>query len=144
MARDPSFARAWAALADAYLLVVPYAGGTPAITWEKAKAAANKALALDSRSAEAYTALGYGWMIYGWDWKLSEENFRRAIAADSNYATGHHWYGDFLVGRGRLEHRLQHLERLRGLAVTQQRLRQQLARHRRLWRQLDELAEVAL
>src|SRR5439155_15528870 len=60
VARDATFARACAALADAYLLVVPYAGGSPADTWRKAEAAARKALALDSTSAEAYTSLGYG------------------------------------------------------------------------------------
>ena len=102
VARDPTFARAWAALADAYLLVVPYAGGSPAETWRKAQDAAGRALALDSRSAEAYTSLAYGNTIYGWNWSAAEENFRRALAADPNYATGHHWYADFLAGRGRL------------------------------------------
>src|SRR5439155_20828965 len=103
--REPGFARAWAGLADAYILVVPFAGaagGSGADTWRKAQAAAGKALALDSTSAEAYTALGYGNMIYAWDFPAAEENFRRAIAADANYATGHQWYGDFLASRGRL------------------------------------------
>jgi len=111
VARDATFARAWAALADAYLLVVPYAGGSPADTWRKAEAAARKALALDSTSAEAYTSLGYGNMIYAWNWPAAEENFKRAIAADPNYATGHHWYGDFLAGRGRLPESLAEMSR---------------------------------
>ena len=102
VARDSSFARAWAALADAYILVVPYAGVPAADGWPKAVRAARRALALDSTSAEAYTALAYGNMIYAWDWRAAEENFRRAIAAEPDYATGHHWYGDFLAGRGRL------------------------------------------
>ncbi|HYR32166.1 MAG TPA: protein kinase [Gemmatimonadales bacterium] len=101
VARDSTFARAWAALADAYILVVPYGGGSPAQGWRNAQAAARKALALDSTSAEAYTSLAYGSMIYAWDWRAAEENFQRAIAADPNYPTGHHWYGDFLAGRGR-------------------------------------------
>ncbi|HKT59064.1 MAG TPA: protein kinase [Gemmatimonadales bacterium] len=102
VARDSSFARAWAALADAYLLEVPYAGGSPVEGWAKAEHAARMALALDSTSAEAYTALGYGNMIYAWNWSEAEKNLRRAIAANPNYPTGHHWYGDFLAGRGRL------------------------------------------
>jgi eukaryotic-like serine/threonine-protein kinase len=102
VARDSTFARAWSALAAAYDLLVPYAGGSPADGWRKAQAAANKALALDSTSAEAYTALAWGNMIYAWNWAVAEENFKRAIAADPNYATGHHWYADFLAGRGRL------------------------------------------
>lgn len=101
-ARDSSFARAWAALADAYILEYPYGGGGSfGGNWEAARAAAHRALALDPTSAEAYTALGYGSMVYAWDWAAAEANFRRAIAADPNYAVGHHWYGDFLAGRGR-------------------------------------------
>jgi len=111
VARDPKFVRAWSALAQAYLLVVPYAGGVPMDTWRKAEAAARNALALDSTSAEAYAALGYGSMIYAWDFAAAEENFRRAIAADSNDATAHHWYGDFLAGRGRLEECLAEMTR---------------------------------
>ncbi|HEY7681661.1 MAG TPA: protein kinase, partial [Gemmatimonadales bacterium] len=72
--RDSTFARAWAALADAYILVVPYAGGSPADTWRKAQRAAGTALALDSTSAEAYTSLGYGNMIYAWNWPAAEQN----------------------------------------------------------------------
>ncbi|HEX5387710.1 MAG TPA: protein kinase [Gemmatimonadales bacterium] len=111
VARDSSFGRAWAALADADLLVVPFAGvGTPAESWRKAQAAAERALALDSGSAEAYTALGYGNFVYAWNWDNAERNFRRAIAADPNYATGHHWYGDFLIGRGRLREALAQMQ----------------------------------
>ncbi len=102
VARDSSFARAWAALAASYILSVPYSGGVPAEAWPKAQAAANRALALDRNSAEAYNSLGYGYMIYAWDWRNAERSFQKAIAADPNYANAHHWYGDFLAGRGRL------------------------------------------
>jgi serine/threonine-protein kinase len=111
VARDSSFSHAWAALAEAYLLEVPYAGGSPAEGWRNAQTAARRALALDSTSAEAYTALAYGNTIYGWNWAEAEENFQRAIAADPAYPTGHHWYGDFLAGRGRLDESLREMER---------------------------------
>jgi eukaryotic-like serine/threonine-protein kinase len=104
VALDSNFARAWAALAEAYVLVVPFSGsGSSADTWRKAQAAAVRALALDSTSAAAYTALAYGNMIYAFEWRTAESDFQRAIAADPTYATAHHWYGDFLAGRGRLE-----------------------------------------
>jgi tetratricopeptide (TPR) repeat protein len=90
---------------------VPYAGASRETTWPKARAAAEKALALDSTLAEAHTALAYGTMIYGWDWHAAEASFRRAIAANPNYATGHHWYADFLAGRGRLEESLSEMQR---------------------------------
>ncbi|MGE5688759.1 MAG: protein kinase domain-containing protein [Gemmatimonadota bacterium] len=122
VARDSTFARAWAALADAYLLVVPYAGGSPADTWRKAQAAAGKALALDSTSAEAYTSLAYGNTIYAWNWPAAEQNFRRAIAANPNYANGHHWYGDFLAGRGRLAESMAEMSRAHQLDPLAQQI----------------------
>jgi eukaryotic-like serine/threonine-protein kinase len=103
VARDSGFARAWAALADSYILVVPYAGLSPTEYWPRAKAAAQRALQLDSTSAEAYTSLAYGTMLYDWNWRVAEESFGKAIAANPNYATAHHWYADFLAGRGRLK-----------------------------------------
>jgi serine/threonine-protein kinase len=115
VARDSGFARAYAALADAYILLVPYAGASREATWPKARAAAEKALALDSMLAEAHTSLAYGTMIYEWDWPAAEASFRRAIAANPNYATGHHWYADFLAGRGRLEESLREMQRAHAL-----------------------------
>ena len=112
VALDSSFARAWAALAEAYVLVVPFSGGgSSADTWRKTQDAAARALALDSTSAAAYAALGYGNMIYAFDWPTADRDFQRAIAADPTYATAHHWYGDFLAGRGRLEESLTEMTR---------------------------------
>jgi serine/threonine protein kinase/tetratricopeptide (TPR) repeat protein len=106
VARDPGFALAWAALADAYVLVIPYSGAPQAETWPKARAAAERALALDSTSGEAHTALAYGTMIYDWDWAAAEKEFRQAITVDPTYPTGHQWYGDFLWSQGRLDEAL--------------------------------------
>jgi serine/threonine protein kinase/Tfp pilus assembly protein PilF len=111
IALDSSFARAWAALSDAYILVVPYAGLSPKEMWPKAKAAATRALRLDSTSAEAHTSLAYGTMLYEWAWNAAEASFRRAIMANPNYATAHHWYADFLAGRGRLDESLREMRR---------------------------------
>ncbi|MGH7594405.1 MAG: tetratricopeptide repeat protein [Gemmatimonadales bacterium] len=112
VARDSAFSAAWATLAEAYILLVPFTGaGSSTDSWRKAQAAATKALVLDGQSADAYTALGYGNMIYAWNWPTAEGNLKRAIAADSSYATGHQWYGDFLAGRGRLAESLGEMSR---------------------------------
>jgi serine/threonine-protein kinase len=115
VARDSGFSRAWAGLADTYVLLPVYSSMRPAAAWPRAKAAALKAIALDSSSAEAYTSLAYGTMLYEWDWAASERAFRRAIAADSTYPTAHQWYGDFLAGRGRLEEALTQMGRAQEL-----------------------------
>jgi eukaryotic-like serine/threonine-protein kinase len=113
--RDPSFARAWAALADAYLAAPLYTGAAPSVVWPRARDAIHRALALDPSLAEAHTALAYGTMLYEWDWELAEEEFRRAIASNASYATAHHWYADFLAGRGRLDEALREMRRARDL-----------------------------
>ena len=111
IARDSAFARAHAGLADAYLNLPMYSDTPPAVAWPKAKAAATAALALDSSLADAHTSLAYGTAIYEWDWVSAESSFRRAIEADPSYANAHHWYGDFLAGRGRLAESLDEMRR---------------------------------
>ncbi len=114
-ARDSMLSRAWAGIADAYVLLPVYSSLSPVTTWPRAKAAALRAIALDSASAEAWTAFAYGTMLYEWDWATSEAAFKRAIAADSTYPTAHHWYADFLTGRGRQEEAL--IQMTRALAL---------------------------
>jgi serine/threonine-protein kinase len=115
LARDSGMARAWAGLADAKLLLPLYSGVDPAVAWPQAKAAALRAIALDSSSAEAYASLAYGTMLNEWDWGGAERAFQKAIAVDSTYPTAHHWYADFLAGRGRLEEALTQIARARQL-----------------------------
>jgi len=49
-------------------------------------------------------------MIHDWDWEAAEASFRRAIAADPSYPTGHQWYADFLWARGRLDEALEEMK----------------------------------
>jgi len=115
VARDSAFALAWSALADAYVLAIPYAGAPRAIDWPKARAAVAKALTLDSTLGEAHTALAYGTMIYDWDWPAAEASFQRAITVAPAYPTGHQWYGDFLWSQGRLQEALEQMEQAQRL-----------------------------
>jgi eukaryotic-like serine/threonine-protein kinase len=111
VARDSGFARAWAGLADANVLLPLYTGTSPTAAWARAKAAGQRAIALGAGLAEAHTALAYGTMLYEWNWAEAERQFQRAIAADPNYPTARQWYGDFLIGRGRLEESLREMQR---------------------------------
>jgi len=98
---DSTFARAWAGVADAYLLLPNYTNAPQAPSWARAKHAATRALTLDPDLADALTSMAYGTMTFEWDWQKAETGFRAAIAANPNYPIAHHWYGDFLAGRGR-------------------------------------------
>ncbi len=92
IAKDPSFALAYAGLADSDVLL-SFADGDPSAG---AKAAALKALALDDNLAEAHTSLA-AVDILDWNWKEAEKEFQRALALNPNYATAHHWYGDLYL-----------------------------------------------
>jgi eukaryotic-like serine/threonine-protein kinase len=111
VAHDPGFARAWAGLADACLTAPVYAGAAPGEAWPRAREAIERALAIDPALVEAHTSLAYGTMLYEWDWVSAEASFRRAMELNPAYAPAHHWYADFLAGRGRLEEALREMTR---------------------------------
>jgi serine/threonine-protein kinase len=115
IARDSGYAQAYAGLADAYVLLPIYGPVRPGEAFAKAGAAAERALALDGTLAEAHTALAEARMLGDYDWAGAEREFRRAIALDPNYATAHHWYGDYLGAVGRLDDGVAELERARAL-----------------------------
>jgi TolB-like protein/DNA-binding winged helix-turn-helix (wHTH) protein/Tfp pilus assembly protein PilF len=100
---DPNFAPSYAGLADCYQVMVNLNQIPPEDGFARAKAAAEKALELDGSLAEAYTSLASIKGDHEWDWQGAESGYKRAIELDPNYATAHHWYGDFLAGMGRFE-----------------------------------------
>src|SRR5688572_10391757 len=112
--RDPTFARAYAGLADA-LGLLPIYGTTPADSaFPLARKAAERALALDSTLAEAHTTLGLILKSTG-EWEPAAIEFRKGLALDSTYATGHQWYAEVLIITGRVREAVAELERARDL-----------------------------
>jgi serine/threonine-protein kinase len=112
--RDPTFARAYAGLADA-LGLLPIYGTTPADSaFPLARRAAEKALALDSSLAEAHTTLGLILKSTG-EWEPAAMELRRGIALDTTYATAHQWYAEVLIITGRVREAVTELERAREL-----------------------------
>lgn len=100
---DPAYALAYSGLADSYNLLTIFSGVSPHDAYPKAKAAAAKALEIDPTLAEAHNSMAYARMRYDWDWKGAEEEFKRALDLNPNYATAHHWYGEYLLHVGRME-----------------------------------------
>ena len=94
IAHDPTYALAYAGLAEAYVILPFYTATAPQDALPKAKTAALKALELDDKLAEAHTALAFLLCIGDFDMAGSTSEFQRAIALNPNYATAHHWYGN--------------------------------------------------
>jgi serine/threonine protein kinase/tetratricopeptide (TPR) repeat protein len=101
-ARDPTYARAYAGLADAYVLLA-FFHWPPQKALPHAKAAARKALALDSTLADAHASLGQILSVFEWDWKSAEQHFKRAIALDPENAIARQFYAICLQDQGRFD-----------------------------------------
>ncbi len=101
---DPSYANAYAGLAQSYVLIPLFGAGMPRDFFPKASAAARRAIELDETSAEGHAALGNLYCMNDFNPPASEKEFQRAIALDPNYATAHHWFSNsLLVTMGRFD-----------------------------------------
>ena len=108
--RDPTYAKAHAGLAGAYV-ILGYLGYVPGdAAFPKGKAAALQAIALDHTSGEAYAALG---VALEWErqWTAAEAAFLRALEYAPDYGTGHQWYALLLTIHGRREEAVMHARR---------------------------------
>ena len=70
-----------------------------------------KALEIDNTIAEAYPSSGFIKMGIDYDWKGAEKELRRAIELSPGNAKAHHWYGWYLIYRGRFEEAIKEIKR---------------------------------
>jgi serine/threonine-protein kinase len=110
IARDSSFARAWAGLGIALTAMTIYTNTPAQDVLPRALQAAERAAQLDPSLAEAYLAMGNA-HLYGFRWAEAEEAYRRSIARDSTLALSRLWYGRFLAAHGRIDEALEQLQR---------------------------------
>ena len=113
--RDPEYARAWAGLADTYILQSIYNEAPPATALPLAREAATKALAIDDTLAEAHTSLAYFEMNFGSDLGKAAAEFERAIELNPSYATAHQWYSRCLVEMQRYDDAIREIRRAEAL-----------------------------
>lgn len=112
---DPLYALAYAGLADSYNLLGIYGDARPKEIFPKAKAAAARALEIDDTLAEAHTSLAFILYRFDWNWHAAEREFQRALALKPDYPTTHHWYGNYLMSRCRLDKALEEMVRAQQL-----------------------------
>ena len=98
---DPTYAPAYAGMADCYGSLGYASYVSPEDSFPRAKAAANKALELDPNLAEAHASLGFALMYYDWDFRAAENEFRRAIELNPSYEIAHQWYAYLLTAMER-------------------------------------------
>jgi serine/threonine-protein kinase len=115
VARDSTYALAWAGLADAYNLGVPFGAILPGEALPRAKAAALRALALDSTLAEVHTSLGFIAMFIARDWAEAERRLNRAVELNPSYVQGRLFRAWLFMLTGRRALALNEIERARAL-----------------------------
>jgi TolB-like protein/Tfp pilus assembly protein PilF len=103
VARDGNYAPAYAGLADTYALLGSsgYGAIPPREAMPRARAAAERALALDGTLASARTSLAFVRQHYDWDFAAAETDYRRALELAPGYAPAHQWYAGLLAEQGR-------------------------------------------
>jgi TolB-like protein/Tfp pilus assembly protein PilF len=108
--RDPGFAKAWAALAQAravgfYYLVVPMKQSL-----EGAESAVRKALTIDDSLGVAHSALA-DVLRDRYDWLGAEAEYRRALELSPGEAETHNQYSQMLLRVAHLDAALEHANR---------------------------------
>ena len=116
IARDPNFAKAYAAMAFSYDMLADFGYLPPDEGFPKVKENAHRALELDATTAEAYTALAIAATYHDYDWVRANEGFQRALELNPSSAVTHDWYGIiYLSPMGRHDEAIAHGRRAKEL-----------------------------
>jgi serine/threonine-protein kinase len=94
--RDPANAFAYAALAEGYA-TIGHSPTSPPDAWQRARAAAERALTLNPDLADAHSVLARVKMYYDYDWAGSEREFKRTFELNPSHAFAHFHYSWFLT-----------------------------------------------
>jgi TolB-like protein len=112
---DPTYAAAYAGLADCYNMLVNYSVLPGEEAFPKAKEAAEKALELDGDLAEAHAARAFIYFIWEWNWVEAGREYRRAIELKPNYSPAIQWYSSLLAAIGQTNEAIVEAKRARDL-----------------------------
>ncbi len=106
---DPGYALAYAELSVCLNIPNYYGIVDPRQVSPKARAAAMKALELDSTLAEAHEALASSNLL-DFDWASAEQEFKRSLELNPNYSLAHFHYAIALASLGRFKEALNEVQ----------------------------------
>jgi len=144
VSEDPKYAMAYATLGrtlwlEKSALAAPILHNSKGVS--QAKAAIEKAVALDPLLADAHMEAGLFAFLIDWDWAVAEREFKRAIELNANLAEAHQWYGEYLDAMGRLDEGQKEFEILQQLDPGNQ-LIPDVFFHRRQFDRVIELRRI--
>jgi len=109
--KDPNFALAYAEMANVYGGLGVLNLAPPAEMWPKAKAALEKALALDKDLAEAHAVAAALAFWYDWDWEAAGLSFDRVLSLNPGDAMSHGQRGWFCLNRRRFDEAIREIKK---------------------------------
>jgi TolB-like protein/Tfp pilus assembly protein PilF len=105
---DADYAQAYAAIAEAYVILSNWGYSPPREANKLVKEFAQRALSIDDECASAYAALGLASNDIDYKWDIPEEYYRKALSLNPNYATAHQWYSHLLSALKRHDEAIDH------------------------------------
>jgi eukaryotic-like serine/threonine-protein kinase len=99
--KDPTYALAYAGVADSYVLLGWNSYLPPLEAFPKGKAAAMTALELAPDLGEAHTDLAAVLWLHDWQWPEAQKEFQRSLELNPCYPTANHYYAECLMTMGR-------------------------------------------
>jgi tetratricopeptide (TPR) repeat protein len=115
VAHDPAYAAPYWGLSDAYTWLALFGYAPLREMFERVRAAACRALALDSTLAEAHVSLAHVRMLADFAWAEADRGFRRAIELDPGYTFARAPYAVSLASRGRFAEAIAQLDTVRAI-----------------------------
>ena len=103
VAADSNYAQAWGGIALVQAVLPSWETVDPALAGQRARRAAERAIALDPMIGEPYAALCQSLALNEWRWAEAEKACAAAIARSPNLAAAHQWRGELLNILGRFE-----------------------------------------
>ena len=118
---DPGYALAYAGLADCHAVLTFYSTAPPKQEWEKAWAAARKALELDDQLAEAHATMGVIRSLSDHQWAEGEKELFRATDLDAGSWLAQDYLAIILAAQGKYEEagvRIERAQKLEPLSLV--------------------------
>lgn len=114
--QDPTYAPAYAGLADSYTLFAFMGMLGPVPAGRRAKDLAARSLELDPTLPDAHAAVASVKASFDWDWAGAETEYLRALELNPDYADGYRRYAALLSRVGRTSEAIKQIQRAQALS----------------------------
>ena len=112
---DPDYALVHAGLADLYSIEGLYSYLPEDVAFTRARASAERALAINDQLAESHRALGLVRLFFDWEWDDALRALERSVELDPTSAPSHLWLANGLITAGRFEEAVASVKRAQSL-----------------------------